>query len=158
MRGAGAMHLFAGDSVKANSTAKSVDVTQNGVDGRNENKEHVVAHDRSHDDSTNHREYIREFFRKEDCLYSHAMYMNAGKLFALLRHENENEAKSISGQKSWPQRQTTNSNGSRDVNQQMPNMEFASELQKRRTFQLVYATLKCKWIWDFFFRYFSRSI
>ena len=82
-----------------------------------------------------HEVYIREFFRKEECKYSHVVYEHAAAIFNLLKHDFTDDELLLGRRKVA---QVT------DESPATPEIHFDSHEQKRLTFDLVYSTLKCK--------------
>ena len=83
------------------------------------------------------KKFLEEFFHREPCLYSHRVYQYATDVFDVLKHESKLVDPIM-------QRIHGYHNDSNEK-KELPQIEFESENEKRLTYQLVFATLKCKY-------------
>lgn len=78
-----------------------------------------------------------EFFRKEPCIYTHRMFQRAAQIFASLRHNSDSDHSSPVRRKPVSVKEPA----SRPV----PPMDFTDTTEKKLTYELAFATLKCKY-------------
>ncbi|KAK6172528.1 hypothetical protein SNE40_016163 [Patella caerulea] len=79
-----------------------------------------------------------EFFHKEECFYTHEMYVKAGKIYDALKHESEEVLIA-------KKRDNSNSN---DALNQLAQLDFENDNEKRLTFELSFSTLKYQNLFD----------
>ncbi|KAL5011527.1 hypothetical protein ScPMuIL_010078 [Solemya velum] len=87
--------------------------------------------------SASERNLRSEFFNKEECLYSHQVFVGAAKLFDVLKHDTKDERENIYLKK---KRQAKDNLAERL--QHLPQMEFKDDGEKRLTLELAFTTLK----------------
>ena len=80
-----------------------------------------------------------QFFYKEPCLYSHQTFINASKIFSTLKHESLEEREN-------PYLRQKNKNSLTQKVQEIPQLHFVNDQDKRLAFELAFSTLKCKYI------------
>lgn len=90
--------------------------------------------------SASERNLRNEFFSKEECLYSHQVFLNAAKLFDVLKHDTKEERENVYLKK---KRQAADNLAERLQN--LPRIEFGDDGEKRLTLELAFTTLKCKY-------------
>lgn len=78
-----------------------------------------------------------QYFYKEPCLYSHQIFINASKIFSTLKHESLEEREN-------PYLRKKNKTGLADKVQEIPQLHFVNDQDKRLAFELAFSTLKCK--------------
>ena len=89
-------------------------------------------------------ETIADLLRKPPTQYSHRMYENAAAIFDVLKHQfADDHLNDVARHRNAhpPQTQIIKSS---DVIV-LPNIRFESQQEKRKTFDLVFATLKCEY-------------
>ena len=82
-----------------------------------------------------YKKFLREFFHKEPCVFSHTVYQHAATVLEALRHD--------------PRDQPTKRRGPGEEKPkplEIPNIDFENENEKRLTFTLVFSSLKCKYL------------
>lgn len=86
-----------------------------------------------------HQHVSVQFFSKEPCLYNHNVYVHAAKIFLALKHDSreEREAAILKGRP----RQATSM---KDRVQDLPQLVFQDDMEKRHSFELAFKALKCK--------------
>lgn len=77
-----------------------------------------------------------KFSISEPCLYSHRMFVRGAKIFEFLKQDDENEDESEVG---------GNNGGSEPAQAgDIPELDFENPQEQMKTFELTFATLKCK--------------
>lgn len=87
-----------------------------------------------------------QFFYKEPCLYSHQTFINASKIFSTLKHESLEEREN-------PYLRQKNKNSLTQKVQEIPQLHFVNDQDKRLAFELAFSTLKCKYIFMYIILY-----
>ncbi|GFR64595.1 hypothetical protein ElyMa_001926800 [Elysia marginata] len=77
----------------------------------------------------------QQFFQVEPCLFTHRMFVRAAKIFEVLKSEDTDtlEAKASKRRTREPEEK-----------QKIPDMDFRNAQEQIKTFELTFATLKCK--------------
>ncbi|XP_074651276.1 putative methyltransferase NSUN7 isoform X2 [Tubulanus polymorphus] len=79
------------------------------------------------------RKSLNDYFRREPCLYSACVLRHAGKVFQALRHD-------IPDDNPYTRHMKKKDDTKKPA--ELPQIEFANDKDKRRTFELAFATLK----------------
>ena len=87
----------------------------------------MVDFDERHEE---HQKYLKEFFQKEPCLYTHRIFKFSAQVFRAVKH-----------QRMYAQ---NHKKGKKDAGLDFPSIDFNDSNEKRLTFGLVFSTLKCK--------------
>lgn len=83
------------------------------------------------DRAEEHKQFLQEFFQKEQCLYTHRAFRFAANVYQSVKHQRMKMSEKA-GKK-----------GGKETTMEFPNIEFKDSNEKRLTFGLVFSTLKC---------------
>lgn len=92
--------------------------------------------------SNGNQKLVKEFLRREPCLYNQVVYKNAARIFHCLKADlNENPIL-----KTLKQQQAIEKGEEVDQKQvaEVPKIEYQNGKEKKNTLQLAFSTLKCK--------------
>ena len=86
------------------------------------------------------KDAAKEFFKKEPCLYTHRMFDRAAKIFHGLKLAKQKQL----------EKKTTKKPGGKVVKEEddgptIPHMDFKGPTEKKLTFELAFASLKCEY-------------
>jgi len=107
-------------------------------------------------ESDEYKQQILGFFKNEPCPYNHQIFGYAAAFFDVMKHPDEafhailgtNAQRPDASQTTKPKVRTGRRHSSQIGNEgrtaRLPDIEFASQKEKRLTYQLVFQTLKCK--------------
>lgn len=82
-----------------------------------------------------------DFFYKEPCLYSHKVYLNGAKVFESLKHSTKEERES-------PYLQRKKQQTLAQKVQELPQLSFDDDQEKRLTFELAFTALKYQMLFE----------
>lgn len=82
-----------------------------------------------------------QYFYKEPCLYSHQIFINASKIFSTLKHESLEEREN-------PYLRKKNKTGLAEKVQEIPQLHFVNDQDKRLAFELAFSTLKYQLLFE----------
>ena len=128
-------YTFTGDTydTKKDNTMRTVTM----MSGDQTDHKHTNGY---YNEEPEHKTSKFDFYYKEPCFYSHAIFSNAGKIFNALRQETREEQENPYYRKQMEVNQTK-----RTV--EIPDIDFQDDAEKRLTFELAFEALKCKYKW-----------
>lgn len=128
-------HVTVGEDIRMKSkmSAESVDIPR----GKEEEEENGIDEDRLDLDP----ELRARFFQKEPCLYSHQCYLKAARVFSALKHDSKEVREN-------PYLKRRNHDALKSKVQDIPELNFQDDTEKRLSFELAFKALKFQMLYE----------